>query len=82
MSSNPKAVTIRLFARLRQEMGVDTMEIDHAPGMTVRQIWRDLAKGRPVPANLLTACNREYCKLDDPVSPGDEIAFFPPITGG
>ncbi len=28
------------------------------------------------------AVNQEYVKLDHPVAAGDEIAFFPPVTGG
>ena len=28
------------------------------------------------------AVNQEYATLDKPVSPGDEVAFFPPVTGG
>ena len=28
------------------------------------------------------AVNLEYATLDRPVAPGDEVAFFPPVTGG
>jgi|TARA_B110000459_G_C16159208_1_gene294366 molybdopterin synthase sulfur carrier subunit len=28
------------------------------------------------------AVNQEYVDLDHPIKPGDEIAFFPPVTGG
>ena len=28
------------------------------------------------------AVNQEYARPDDPVKPGDEIALFPPVTGG
>lgn len=28
------------------------------------------------------AVNQDYVQLDAPVAPGDEIAFFPPVTGG
>jgi molybdopterin synthase sulfur carrier subunit len=28
------------------------------------------------------AVNQEYVDLDYPIKPGDEIAFFPPVTGG
>ncbi len=33
-------------------------------------------------ANLLCACNQEVCSFQQAVHDGDEIAFFPPITGG
>lgn len=28
------------------------------------------------------AVNQDYVQLDAPVRPGDEVAFFPPVTGG
>jgi molybdopterin synthase sulfur carrier subunit len=28
------------------------------------------------------AVNQDYAELSDPVRPGDEVAFFPPVTGG
>jgi sulfur-carrier protein len=28
------------------------------------------------------AVNREIVKMDNPIQPGDEVAFFPPVTGG
>jgi sulfur-carrier protein len=31
---------------------------------------------------LKVAVNQEYAHPDDPVSPGDEVALFPPVTGG
>ena len=32
--------------------------------------------------NLMCARNEELCKLDEPLAEGDEVAFFPPVTGG
>ncbi|MCY4125504.1 MAG: MoaD/ThiS family protein, partial [Pseudomonas sp.] len=32
--------------------------------------------------NLMCARNEELCRLDEPVQEGDEVAFFPPVTGG
>jgi molybdopterin synthase sulfur carrier subunit len=34
------------------------------------------------PALIRVAVNQEYVKLDHPVRRGDEVAFFPPVTGG
>jgi len=33
-------------------------------------------------ASVRVAVNQEYATLDQPVAAGDEIAFFPPVTGG
>jgi molybdopterin synthase sulfur carrier subunit len=32
--------------------------------------------------NLRYAVNQEMARLDTPVAAGDEVAFFPPVTGG
>jgi molybdopterin synthase sulfur carrier subunit len=44
-----------------------------------------VAEGRGVLAtakNLRCAVNQDMAGLDAPVREGDEIAFFPPVTGG
>lgn len=40
--------------------------------------WAALAGGR----NIRAARNQRMANTADPVAPGDEIAFFPPVTGG
>jgi molybdopterin synthase sulfur carrier subunit len=48
----------------------------------VREVW-DLATDQAqVPTHLLAAVNLEYADFDAPVADGDEVAFFPPVTGG
>jgi molybdopterin converting factor subunit 1 len=34
------------------------------------------------PAGVHCAVNQEYARDDEPVGPDDEVAFFPPVTGG
>ena len=34
------------------------------------------------PSLIRVAVNQDYVEFDHPISPGDEIAFFPPVTGG
>ncbi len=34
------------------------------------------------PRQLRAAVNQDFATPDAPVGPGDEVAFFPPVTGG
>ena len=91
--SNPTTGTLmRLlyFAWLRDKIG--TGEETAAPPADVRTVAEllDWLKGRgggyaEALADLSVvrvAVNQEYVKSDHPVAAGDEIALFPPVTGG
>ncbi len=34
------------------------------------------------PNRVRAAVNQIFAKPGDPIQPGDEVAFFPPVTGG
>lgn len=73
-------ITVRFFASLRERMGQE-MRLP-AGACTVRDVW-DLATDQAQPpTHLLAAVNLEYADFDAPVADGDEVAFFPPVTGG
>lgn len=77
-------VTIKYFASLRERLGrsEDNLEIENG-NITVSELWEKLAGNhRNLPDNILTAINMEYVKPDAKVKDGDEVAFFPPVTGG
>src|SRR5690606_3600287 len=76
--------TVRLFARLRELAGSSRVEID---GATVGDVVNAAAErfGTEFAATLDTArvwLNGEEADPTDPVSPGDEIALLPPVSGG
>jgi molybdopterin synthase catalytic subunit/molybdopterin converting factor small subunit len=72
------AVTIRLFAGLRERAGWSRREVDVA---TVADVWPTLDLGDE-PAGLLYAVNKEYAPQDTTLSDGDEVALIPPVSGG
>ena len=74
--------TVKFFASLRESTGCREVEIDPARAGTAREAWRLATGGRPIPDNVLVAVNLEYTHLGAPVRDGDEVAFFPPVTGG
>jgi len=50
--------------------------------LTVNDVWNHANSGKPLPDNILAAVNMEYVEFDNIVKDGDEVAFFPPVTGG
>ena len=93
MSGNVN-ITIKFFSALREALGQSEFELNlrELPS-TEKQIdvaaikaflskrgtdWRD-ALNQP---NLVHALNHKVVFTDAVVSEGDELAFFPPMTGG
>jgi molybdopterin synthase sulfur carrier subunit len=76
------AVTVRYFASLREHMGREQERLTLPPGARVADVWAAVAGAGGLPGNTLVAVNMEYASADDPVRDGDEVAFFPPVTGG
>lgn len=74
-------IQVKFFASLRETLGMESVSIDARTGLTIRQIW-DQVTSQDYPVNTLCAINMDYAKPDDIVSDGDEVAFFPPVTGG
>ncbi len=80
-------VHVRYFARLREAIGRDTEVVELAgPATTVGELRdRLVAGGADALAeirNLRAAVNQAMVGPEAPVADGDEVAFFPPVTGG
>lgn len=76
------SIKVRYFASLREAMGRVDENLAADGIATVSDLWKVVNQGRPVPENVLCAINMEYVSHDAPVKDGDEVAFFPPVTGG
>lgn len=75
-------IQVRYFASLRERMGRAEDSIPAGQVRTVADLWAHAGGGAPMPPNTLIAVNMEYAGPDHPVREGDEVAFFPPVTGG
>lgn len=76
------SIKVLFFASLSEQVGKRQAEVAWQPDLTVAQVWQ-LSTQRDLPSTtLLAACNQSYCDLQTVVNEGDEIAFFPPVTGG
>ncbi len=76
------SINVRFFASLREQIGIGNVELASQPDITVTNVWNLATEGASIPANTLVAINQEYVSFATPVMDGDEVAFFPPVTGG
>ena len=81
-------IRLQYFARYRETLGLDAEQLDWNPALQQVGDLRDtlLARGGVwevlAEQNLMCARNQELCSLDEPLTDGDEVAFFPTVTGG
>jgi len=76
------SINVKYFASLRERLGRGEDCIDAAGIATVIDVWLRISGEASLPENVVTAVNMEYAKPDAAVRDGDEVAFFPPVTGG
>jgi molybdopterin synthase sulfur carrier subunit len=83
-------VTLLYFAWVRQKVGASEEQIDLPAGVVTVGDLIAYLKSRgggytdafADPARLRAAVDQEHAGLDAPVDSADEVAFFPPVTGG
>lgn len=76
------SINVQFFASLRELTGKQHLSLDHTDGLDVAAVWQQASNGLTMPDNTLCAINMEYVKANTMVCDGDEVAFFPPVTGG
>jgi molybdopterin converting factor subunit 1 len=79
-------VQVMLFATLAELAGERSVQLDMISGTTVSQVWDILQLRYPGLSGhsnrLLRSVNGSFANSDTPVNDGDEVAFFPPVSGG
>lgn len=82
-------IKILFFARLRCEIGKDDISLELPESVaTVGALTRYLIARHPEwvgvldADNVLVAVNQTYATINTEIQDGDEIAYFPPVTGG
>ncbi len=80
---------LRYFASLRESLGIGDEQVElpdnvhDLPGLTRWLQERDPTwKSALADSRLHVAINQEIVKVDAAIRDGDEIAWFPPVTGG
>jgi molybdopterin synthase sulfur carrier subunit len=77
-------VTVKFFARYRDIVGKSEIEVELGDGSTVASLIAKLSdQYTDFPADpSMVAVNAEYVDNEVTLSKGDEVAFFPPFSGG
>ncbi len=77
------------FASLREGLNVSEEEVELPDGSKGSDLVDHLSKRGPLWSELLAesgnvrlAVNQEFADMGDSLSDGDEVALFPPVTGG
>ena len=82
-------VKIVFFASLREELGVNSVDLQISDSSSVSSLISQLADQHSADwlailtaENIRIAVNQNIISEDIGVIDGDEVAFFPPVTGG
>ena len=79
-------VPVALFARYREAVGRGRVEVEVPESATVEDVWTALTAVHPALAryrpHTLFAVGTDYVPADRPVRAGEEVACFPPVSGG
>jgi molybdopterin converting factor subunit 1 len=79
-------IRVRLFATLRQLAGWAHQTLDLPEDATVADALAELDRRCPqltvTTRTIYVAVNQEYAKTTQPLHAGDELALFPPVSGG
>ncbi|KZX85452.1 molybdopterin synthase sulfur carrier subunit [Oleiphilus sp. HI0009] len=79
---------VLFFASLKEQLNCGELEVNEPTISTVQELKEQLAnRGEPWASalnstKLLVAVNQEVTDFSAPISNDDDIAFFPPVTGG
>ena len=76
-------ITVRYLANMRDRMGraEDKVTVE-GDKITVADLWKKVSPQEALPDSVLIAVNMEYTDATRVLKSGDEVAFFPPVTGG
>ncbi len=81
-------IRVVFLAQLREQLGVAELDVSNTQIKTLDELKHQLVLLNPLwetkllNSKILTAINHAYAKGNQPLVDGDEVAFFPPVTGG
>tara|TARA_B100000902_G_C27010543_1_gene764560 strand:- start:322 stop:576 length:255 start_codon:yes stop_codon:yes gene_type:complete len=75
-------IVVKYFASISDVVGKTSEKIYIKQNKTAGDIWSDVSKNIKYTGAVKVAVNHEYVHMDYVLKNNDEVAFFPPVTGG
>ena len=75
------AIKVLFFASLREQLKQSEVLLPAETALSVQTVWERATQNANLPKNTLVSVNQSYADLQTLVQIGDEVAFFPPVTG-
>lgn len=82
-------IEVHYFARLREQLAINQETLPMDGLQTAADVMQQLRARGDVWGDvfgedqlIMVAVNQEMCDADQAIKDGDEVAFFPPVTGG
>jgi len=82
-------IKILYFARLRDTLNCGEEQLEYSSAINTAEKLLHILKSRGAPwqdalenVQLLISVNQTMASLDTSIQDSDEVAFFPPVTGG
>lgn len=76
------SVKVLFFASLSERLDLRQVDVEVDQVSDPVQVFCDATGLTELESGILIAVNQEYAEADAVVKDGDEVAFFPPVTGG
>ncbi|EKD88235.1 MAG: hypothetical protein ACD_34C00655G0001 [uncultured bacterium] len=79
-------IEVTLFATLKERIGKRQINIEISEPVSVSRLLSEISNQYPQiknsSGNILVSVNQEFAAKDQIIALGDEVAMFPPVSGG
>jgi molybdopterin converting factor small subunit len=78
-------ITVRLFAGAREAAGTPVLPLELPDGATAGDVWSMLpvpVRNAVDPSSTRLVVNGAWCRPEQPLGRGDEVALITPVSGG
>lgn len=76
------SIKVLFFGSLKEQVGKDQLVLEYAEPLTALQLWQQASGKELMPNTVRVAVNQAYSDANAVIRDEDEVAFFPPVTGG